>query len=340
MRIKIKATRKRQTKKRQIAYRWAAMGTLVAYSACGNVATAQQAPLEPWKKGSAAQGGLPVRRYDIPAGPLDGVVPAFQNAAGIEIEVANAAILGIASPGVSGSYSVEQALKKLLAGTGIDYRFSEANKVTLEVGSVSTAVDVTTTVDALAASSPKYAEPITDTPQTINEVPREVMDQQGTTTLRDALRNVAGISLAAGEGGAQGDNLTIRGFTARNDLFIDGMRDFGSYYRDPFNTEEVEILQGPSSVTFGRGSTGGVVNQATKAPGLTPAISGDLDIGTDLTRRLTLDVDEPLAWLGHGAAFRLNLMGDEGNVAGRDVAENRRFGIAPSLALGLGDRKS
>ena len=96
------------------------------------------------------------------------------------------------------------------------------------------------------------------------------MEQQGVTTLRDALRNVAGISLAAGEGGAQGDNLTIRGFTARNDLFIDGMRDFGSYYRDPFNTQEVEVLQGPSSVTFGRGSTGGVVNQATKTPGLTP----------------------------------------------------------------------
>ena len=71
------------------------------------------------------------------------------------------------------------------------------------------------------------------------------MQEQGVTTLRDALRNVAGISLAAGEGGAQGDNLTIRGFTARNDLFIDGMRDFGSYYRDPFNTQEVEVLQGP-----------------------------------------------------------------------------------------------
>ena len=79
------------------------------------------------------------------------------------------------------------------------------------------------------------------------------MAEQGVTTLRDAVRNVAGISLAAGEGGAQGDNLTIRGFTARNDIFIDGMRDFGSYYRDPFNQEAVQVLKGPSSVTFGRG---------------------------------------------------------------------------------------
>ena len=77
---------------------------------------------------------------------------------------------------------------------------------------------------------------------------------------------MAGISLAAGEGSSQGDNLTIRGFTARNDMFIDGMRDFGSYYRDPFNHEEVQVLQGPSAMTFGRGSTGGVVNHVSKSP--------------------------------------------------------------------------
>ena len=124
-------------------------------------------------------------------------------------------------------------------------------------------------------SSPKYSAAALDTPQTISTVPQQVMQEQGVTTLRDALRNVAGISLAAGEGGAQGDNLTIRGFTARNDLFIDGMRDFGSYYRDPFDMQEVEVLQGPSSVTFGRGSTGGVVNQASKTPGLAGFVSGD-----------------------------------------------------------------
>jgi len=114
------------------------------------------------------------------------------------------------------------------------------------------------------------------------------------------------------------------------------MRDFGSYYRDPFDTEEVEVLQGPSSVTFGRGSTGGIVNQATKTPGMDRFLRGDADFGTDATRRGALDLNTPVAPLGKGAAFRLNLMGDEANVAGRDVAENRRYGVAPSLALGLG----
>ncbi len=331
MRIKVKAA-----KRKGRAYRWAAMGTLVAYSACGNAASAQQVPLEPWKKSPAAQGSLPVRRYDIPAGPLESVVPAFQTATGVEIQADNAAILAISSPGVSGTYTVEQALRKLLAGTGIDYKFTGPGKISLQVSGVAATVQVTASVDTLAQSSPKYSEPVIDTPQTITEVPRSVMDQQGTTTLRDALRNVAGISLAAGEGGAQGDNLTIRGFTARNDLFIDGMRDFGSYYRDPFNVQEVEVLQGPSSVTFGRGSTGGVVNQASKTPGLDASIAGSLQMGTDLTRRVTLDINEPLPKLGSGAAFRLNLMGNLNDVSERDVAENRRFGIAPSLALGLG----
>jgi catecholate siderophore receptor len=185
-------------------------------------------------------------------------------------------------------------------------------------------------------TSQKFTEPLLDTPHSISVVPRQTLEDQGATTLRDALRNVAGISLAAGEGGAQGDNLTLRGFTARNDIFLDGMRDFGSYYRDPFHIEQVEVLKGPESVLFGRGSTGGVVNQATKTPERTPFVNGSLSFGTDLTRRATLDVNEPVPALGQGTAVRLNLMGHASEVAGRDVTENQRFGVAPSLTLGLG----
>lgn len=185
-------------------------------------------------------------------------------------------------------------------------------------------------------TSPKYTEPLRDTPQSISVVPRQTLDDQGVTTLRDALRNVAGISLAAGEGGSQGDNLTLRGFTARNDIFLDGMRDFGSYYRDPFNYEQIEVLKGPESVMFGRGSTGGVINQEGKTPGLAPVVGGSLGFGTDLTQRATADINEPVPQLVQGAAVRLNLMGHNSEVAGRDVAENRRFGVAPTLTLGIG----
>jgi catecholate siderophore receptor len=349
MRIKIKTPRKKNKPRNSgssgwpVAYRWAAMGTLAVYSAAShnksvNVARAQEVtrPNASTSSVSQAQGSQPVRHFEIPAGALDAVLSAFAQVTGFTVNISHEGIRSLSSPGVSGVYTAEQALQKLLADTGLTYRIVSPNAVSFDLKSLATAVEVTASVDALAASSPKFPDTPLDTPQTITAVPQAVMQDQGVTTLRDALRNVAGISLAAGEGGAQGDNLTIRGFTARNDLFIDGMRDFGSYYRDPFNTQEVEVLQGPSSVTFGRGSTGGVVNQATKTPGLTRAVSGDVDFGTDLTRRATFDIDQPLPSLGTGAAFRLNVMGDEGNVAGRDVAENRRFGIAPSLALGLG----
>src|SRR4029079_2191667 len=114
----------------------------------------------------------------------------------------------------------------------------------------------------------KFSEPLIDTPQRVTVVPQFVMQEQAVSTLRDTLRNVPGISLAGGEAGAQGDNLTVRGFTALNDIFLDGVRDFGSYYRDSFNYEQVEALEGPAGIQFGRGSTGGVINQESKIPGM------------------------------------------------------------------------
>ncbi|MEI9892586.1 MAG: TonB-dependent siderophore receptor [Chthoniobacter sp.] len=185
------------------------------------------------------------------------------------------------------------------------------------------------------SSLPKYTEPLRDIPQSISVVNQQVMQDQGVTTLRDALRNVSGISLAAGEGGSQGDNLTIRGFSARSDIFLDGMRDFGSYYRDPFNLQEVEVLQGPSSITFGRGSTGGVVNQVSKTPFLEQRFSGQSTFGTDRTKRGTLDFNLPITEIP-GAALRLNMMANENGVAGREGALYQRWGIAPSLAFGIG----
>ena len=225
---------------------------------------------------------------------------------------------GIWSPGVAGLYTPQGALQKLLTGTGIGYHLTGADAVILEIQGMATTVNVTDT--SVQVSLPKFTQPLIDTPQSIDIVPQHIIQDQGATTLRDTLRNVAGISIAAGEGGAQGDNLTVRGFTARNDIFLDGMRDFGSYYRDPFDMQEVAVLQGPSSVTFGRGSTGGVVNQETKVPQTAALFAGTVDLGTDQTKRITADLDRPLPSLGSGTAFRLNLMGHDSKFAGRDIA--------------------
>jgi catecholate siderophore receptor len=339
--MSIKIKKRTKSKKRSWSSNpryWVAMGTLATYTTVGTHSKSALAYAQDKNRSAADQPGasLVVRRFEISPGPLDVALNSFERAVGWRIEVSKEGIRTLASPGVTGLYTPEKALKLLLAGTGVNYRITGSDAVALDIEELKTTIEVSAEGSALSVTMPKYSEPALDTPQTISTVPQQVMKDQGTTTLRDAVRNVAGISLAAGEGGAQGDNLTIRGFSARNDLFIDGMRDYGSYYRDPFNTEELEILQGPSSVTFGRGSTGGVVNQATKTPRPDRFISGGVDFGTDRTRRITLDIDQPLKALGSGTAFRLNLMGTDAEVAERDVARNRRFGAAPSLAFGLG----
>ncbi|HEX3367336.1 TonB-dependent siderophore receptor [Phenylobacterium sp.] len=188
--------------------------------------------------------------------------------------------------------------------------------------------------DAPALS--KLTESVIDTPQMLSITPRQVIEDRGATSLSEVFRNSSGISLGAGESSWQGTNLSIRGFNARNDMYLDGMRDFGSYTRDPFNLEEVELLQGPSSILFGRGSTGGVVNQVSKTPTLQGFIRGEAVGGTDNLARGTVDLDAPLPQLGEGAAVRVAAMAHTQEFTDRDQARYRREGVAPSLAFGLG----
>src|SRR4051812_36175361 len=112
---------------------------------------------------------------------------------------------------------------------------------------------------------------IRDVPQSLTVINRAVMDSQGAASLSDVLRNVPGITLGAAEGGSIGNNINLRGFSARTDLYLDGVRDRGQYYRDVFSLDSIEVLKGPSSMLFGRGSTGGVINQVSKLPNLRPS---------------------------------------------------------------------
>ena len=187
-----------------------------------------------------------------------------------------------------------------------------------------------------ASSLGKLNLPIVDTPQSVDTITRQVMQDRAVADLNQALRNVPGITIGAGEFKSMGNSPTIRGFVARTDMFLDGIRDYGDYYRDPFNLEDIEVLEGPSGILFGRGSTGGVIEQASKLPKLQEAISGILTGGTDDTRRATIDVNEPLAALGAGTALRVNAMGMKADVTDRDVVEDARWGFAPSITFGLG----
>ncbi|MBF7142882.1 MULTISPECIES: TonB-dependent receptor [Pseudomonas] len=184
------------------------------------------------------------------------------------------------------------------------------------------------------AASPKYTAPLRDTPRSITVIPQQVLKDTAALTLQDALRTVPGITFGAGEGGnPQGDRPIIRGFDAQGDTYIDGVRDTGAQSREIFDIESIEVSKGPNSAMGGRGSAGGSLNLVSKQPKAYDFLDGGFVYGSDQTRRYTLDVNRRFL---DTAAFRLNLMSHEQNVAGRDSINYDRWGVAPSVTFGLG----
>lgn len=178
----------------------------------------------------------------------------------------------------------------------------------------------------------KIETPLRDIPQSVTVIDRAVLDAQAAASLQDALRYVPGITIGGAEGGSIGNNINLRGFSARTDIYLDGMRDRGQYYRDTFSLDSVEVLKGPSSMLFGRGSTGGVINQVSKVPSLQAHSEVTATVGTDDYYRATGDLNIPLAGT---SAFRLAAMAQDVHTT-RDVMGNRDFGVAPSLRMGVG----
>src|SRR6185437_3806810 len=171
-----------------------------------------------------------------------------------------------------------------------------------------------------------------DIPQTVTVINKDLLVSQGATSFQDALRNAPGVTIGAAEGGQIGNNINLRGFTAQNDIYLDGFRDRNQYYRDTFDLEQLEVLYGPSSMLFGRGSTGGVINQVSKKANLKDSAEVSGMIGTDDRYRSSVDVNHKLT---DTSAIRLNAFGQSLGST-RDVMKNKDFGIAPEVRFGIG----
>ncbi len=186
------------------------------------------------------------------------------------------------------------------------------------------------------SASFKFTQPLLDTPQTLQVITSDLFIQQGATTLTEVLRNSAGVgAFYAGENGSTstGDAIRMRGFDASGSIFVDGVRDLGSISRDIFNIRQVEVTKGPDGTEFGRTAPSGAVNLVTKQPLLGHGVSGSVAAGSGEHRRATLDWNQQI---GQTQAFRMNLMWQDSGVAGRDAIQHDRWGVAPSLAFGLG----
>ena len=205
------------------------------------------------------------------------------------------------------------------------------------------AADSTTKLDEMVvegtgvkkATSPKYTQPLLDTPQTITQISTEVIEGQNLLNLRDVLATLPGITFGAGEGGGgYGDSINLRGFSANNDITVDGIRDSAQYTRtDTFNLETVEVVNGANSVNSGAGAIGGTINLVSKV-----ARDGDFNrvqagLGTDSYGRATIDSNNEF---GENSAVRFNAMFHRNDAPGRDFEQFDRWGIAPSIAFGVG----
>lgn len=169
-------------------------------------------------------------------------------------------------------------------------------------------------------------------PQSLTVVNDKLMHDQGKDSLKDALVNVPGITFEAGEGGRIGDNIRLRGFSVSGDIYLDGMRDIAQYNRDTFNVDRIEVLRGSASMLFGRGSTGGIVNQVSKQPRLMTEHEINTTVGTGNYLRLGGDFNFKT---DDDAALRINAMSTDWN--GRaGLAETHRKGLALDYRWGIG----
>jgi catecholate siderophore receptor len=295
--------------------------------------------------GRAVLSSAPVL-FSIAAGSLEIVLAEFERITGVKAVLSMPELGMIQSPGVSGRLTPAAAMTALLQGTSVQATFSDG-RFNLGVDQVREFVEVSGRTAPATVSSPRYTAPARDIPQTIAIIPKAVIEAQGATTLSDALRNVPGITIQAGEGGGAsntaGDMFNMRGFNASNSLFVDGVRDDGLISRDVFNLEQVEVFMGPTGSDVGRGTAAGYVNMQTKTPHLGAAYGASVGYASGDRHRTTVDANFAPSMTAAGGwwsktALRVNALWQDGGVPGRDIVESETKAVAPSLGFGLGTR--
>lgn len=183
------------------------------------------------------------------------------------------------------------------------------------------------------ASSPKYTAPLVDTPKSISIIPAQLIKDTASASLTEALRTVPGITLGAGEGGNPlGDRPFIRGMDSQASTYLDGVRDVGAQSREVFAVEQIEVVKGSDSSMGGRGNAGGSINLVSKVPTADRFVAATGALGNADYKRATIDINQPI---NDFVGLRLNAMWHDQDVAGRDAIWSKRWGVAPSIKLGL-----
>ena len=274
-------------------------------------------------------------RFAIPAGPLAGVLSAFEHITGIRVSVGaslEATVQSLHSPGVRGTFTASRALDELLAGTGLAHRLSGANVYAIDVRPVSESVEVRATLpDAGAGSTTatRTLTPLRDVPQSVTVITRNTIADQSMQSMADVVRYVPGVGMGQGEGNR--DTPILRGNSTTSDFFVDGVRDDVQYFRDLYNVERIEALKGPNAMIFGRGGAGGVINRATRQADWTTARELTVQGGSHDNRRASFDLGRPIG------SFAARVTGMyENSDSYRNAVGTERYGLNPTVAFTAG----
>ena len=297
---------------------------------------------------------------DIPAQPLSDALSALSRQTGLQFFADSALTQGITAPAVAGRMTADEALQRLLAGSGLSHQFTGAGAVTLRRAVVEPesgparlapitveAVLAGTLTDSYAApdnfAATRTDTPTIDTPQSTQAVTRQALEDAGATDIADAYDYLAGINREDNFGGIEGDRYIARGFETDNILF-NGNRTGQPTTLDTANVERVEAIRGPTATLFGRADPGGLVNVVTKQPLAEPLYQADLQGGVgffgDGSRyrdvRATVDTGGPIDEQGR-LRYRFNAAAQSERSFRKDVDE-KRFFVSPVIDFELDDR--
>jgi iron complex outermembrane receptor protein len=313
--------------------------------------------------------------FNIPPQSLGSAVTAFADQANYRLLVTSDMTEGVTTNGVTGRHTPEEAISLLLAGTGLTYRLTEANAMTLERaplpvqgppgqnqgsslpaenagpkaqdGQKPVKVPQVVVKDFRehdyavddASTATRIPAPIQDTPRSVEVVTRQVIDDQKVIRFSEALRNVSGTFQSSTQGG-QGGTFMIRGFASDLNVFKNGFRDDSTFssrvQRDIINIERIEVVKGPPSYLYGRSDPGGVINQITKAPLRNPYYSGEMIIGSYGLYRPTMDIGGPFND-SKTLTYRFNAMYESAE-SYREGVKTERFFLTPTFGWDIGSR--
>lgn len=313
--------------------------------------------------------GAEVRRFNVPAGPLDAALGRFARAAGVNLSYDAATVAGVSSKGLTGDFTVSAGLSALLAGSGLEVVAQPGGGYVLRkvaapaVGATKPAVAVTeavlpvvtvragadreTAIGPVAgyvakrsATATKTDTAILETPQSISVIGREELDARGVNSTIEALRYVPGVVTSFyGQDDRSWEWFSIRGFGSNYDAnYLDGLRQPSGGYtvlqNEPYGLERIEVLRGPSSTMYGQGDAGGVISRISKRPRAGAPREVEVQIGNFGRKRLGADLGGALDDEGK-LVYRLVAAGLEtepqNDFPGWDEKRSRRTYLAPSI---------